>query len=94
MLAKVAAGYGGVAKKAPLPEAMQRQMDKRPLEKPLKQAASCPCHGQTAQRRTQSDLAGRMSGQKLKTASYAGETQYIARPDRASASGTKPWSSQ
>lgn len=52
MLAKVAAGYGGVARKAPLPEAMQSQMDKMPLETPLKQAASRPCHGQAAQHRT------------------------------------------
>lgn len=52
MLAKVMAGYGGVARKAPLPETMRRQMDKMPLETPLKQAASRPCHGQAAQHRT------------------------------------------
>ena len=38
MMAKVTAGYGDVAKSVTLPEAVQRQMDKMPLEKLLKQA--------------------------------------------------------
>lgn len=52
MLAKGTAGYDGMTKRVPLPEAMRRQMDKMPLETPLKQAASRPCHGQAAQHRT------------------------------------------
>ena len=38
MMAKVTAGYGDVAKSVTLPEAVQRQMDKMPLENLLKQA--------------------------------------------------------
>ena len=38
MMAKVTASYGDVAKSVTLPEAVQRQMDKMPLEKLLKQA--------------------------------------------------------
>ena len=38
MMAKVTASYGDVAKSVTLPEAVQRQMDKLPLEKLLKQA--------------------------------------------------------
>ena len=32
MLAKGTAGYDGMTKRVPLPEAMRRQMDKMPLE--------------------------------------------------------------
>lgn len=38
MMAKVAAGYGDVARSVTLPEAVRRQMDQMPLEKLLKQA--------------------------------------------------------
>lgn len=38
MMEQVTAGYGDVAKSVTLPEAVQRQMDKMPLEKLLKQA--------------------------------------------------------
>ena len=38
MMEKVTASYGDVAKSVTLPEAVQRQMDKMPLEKLLKQA--------------------------------------------------------